>query len=160
VDADSPGQPRLWIDVESSMDWLPPEPYLIETAHLSPTIEKLEASGFRVVRIGLGEVGQDIEEKMLIDLSRKLGFSLLGAGSWAAFNDRLWDLLTAEDEPPVAIVIEGFSRLLEANVHAFVRCVHNLLSMTEGVGLADVRAGLQVEYFFVGEWKIPRHSRT
>ena len=82
-----------------------------------------------------------------------MGFSDVGAGSWAAFNDRLWDLLTADDELPVALFIGGLDQLLPHELHSLVRCIHNLLSMTEGVGLTDVSADLQVEYFFVGTWR-------
>lgn len=104
--------------------------------------------GFRVVRVALPTDMANAEEGVLVRLTAALAFPDQGAGSWAAFNDRLWDLLTAEDEPPVAIFLAGLDRLLPGDLHGFVRIVHNLLSMTEGVGLADSAADLQVEYFF------------
>jgi hypothetical protein len=133
------------------MRWLTTAPYLLETGDLDATLRGLGELGFWVVRAEAPERG-NLEEGLLVELSARLGFSPLGAGSWAAFNDRLWDLLTARGEPPVAVVIEGADRLLRRSLHTFVRCVHNLLSLTEGVGLSDKHAQRQVEYFFVGEW--------
>jgi hypothetical protein len=37
--------------------------------------------------------------------------------------------------------------MLKIDIYGFVRCVHLLLSMTEGVGLADGAASRQIEYF-------------
>ncbi|MFG1622109.1 hypothetical protein [Kribbella sp. NPDC049227] len=148
---DGVGEWVEWVDVVARMPWLTTEPYLLERRELEATLRGLEELGFRVVRADAPD-GGDLEEALLIELSARLGFSPLGAGSWAAFNDRLWDLLTARDEPPVAVVIDGADRLLRRSLHTFVRCVHNLLSLTEGVGLSDTQAQRQVEYFFVGEW--------
>lgn len=151
VDVDKPREPALWIDLAAHMPWLPKQPYLVETSDLEPTLRQLELLEFRVVRLAAPGKG-NLEETLLIDLTARLGFSALGAGSWAAFEDRLWDLQHAPGEPPVAIVIEGFDHLMRQSLHAFVRCVHNLLSMTEAVGLSDARNDLQIEYFIVGEW--------
>ena len=41
------------------------------------------------------------------------------------------------------MVIDGFDLLKQESRHTFVRCIHNLLSMTEAVGLADDRADLR-----------------
>ena len=146
-------EPRLWVDLERKIPWLPKKPYLVEGRDLARTQRILGESGFRIVRAQAPASGV-LEEALLVELTEKLQFAASGAGSWAAFNDRLWDLLVAAaDEPAVAILIEGSDRLLRADLHAFVRCVHNLLSMTQGVGVSDERADLQVEYFFVGNWK-------
>ena len=142
----------LWIDLERKMSWLSTKPYLIDPQDSDATSRTLEENGFRVVSAQAPDSGV-LEEARLVELTEKLGFVEDGAGSWAAFNDRLWDLLTSQDEMPVAIVIEDADRLLRAELHSFVRCVHKLLSMTEAVGLSDDRANLQVEYFFVGDWK-------
>ncbi|MEI8413109.1 MULTISPECIES: hypothetical protein [unclassified Kribbella] len=141
----------MWIDLEANLPWLTAEPYLLERDDLEKTLDGLAGLGFRVVRVRAPERG-DLEEGLLIELSGRLGFSGVGAGSWAAFSDRLWDLLTAPEEPPVAVVIELFDRILQQSLHTFVRCIHNLVSMTEGVGLSDEGADLQVAYFFVGDW--------
>jgi hypothetical protein len=50
------------------------------------------------------------------------------------------------------VVIEQADNLLAIDVHAFVRYVHNLLALTEGVGSSDRDAQRQVEYFFIGKW--------
>ncbi|MFI6941813.1 hypothetical protein ACIBI4_21280 [Streptomyces sp. NPDC050418] len=144
-------QPREWVDIASVLPALKARPYLVED---SEAIERqLAGLGFRVVRADLPERAVDPEEALLVALTAALGFTEVGAGSWAAFNDRLWDLLNADlDEPPVAVLVGGIDRLVASDLHAFVRIVHNLLSMTEGVGLADGEADLQVEYFFVGPW--------
>jgi len=94
----------------------------------------------------------DVEAALLVELTSKLEFSALGAGSWAAYRDRLWDLQMSENEPPVAVAIVGLDNLVPTRLHDFVRAVHNLLSMTEAVGLSDDRADLQIEYFFIGDW--------
>jgi hypothetical protein len=133
------------------MPWLPKPPYLIESSDLAATEVRLAALGFRTIATD-APVDGDAADQLLIDLTARLGFNPAGAGNWAAFNDRLWDLLHAEGEPPVAIVIRGSDRLKDHDLHTFVRCVHNLLSMTEAVGLSDDRADLQVVYFFVGAW--------
>ncbi|MFF2845094.1 hypothetical protein ACFVT5_02015 [Streptomyces sp. NPDC058001] len=125
-------------------------PFLVEDPELIARL--VEGLGFRVIRVRLPLEVENPEEAVLVQLTAQLGFSDLGAGSWAAFGDRLWDLLTAEDESPVAIFLEGLDRLIPSDLHGFVRIVHKLLSMTEGVGLADSLADLQVEYFFVGTW--------
>ncbi|MFC0437069.1 hypothetical protein [Kutzneria buriramensis] len=106
--------------------------------------------GFRVVEAEVSPNPEDVESALLVELTRKLGFSELGVGGWAAFGDRLWDLLTAKAEPPVAIVVAG---LTPGRLHAFVRRVHNVLSLTEAVGLSDDRADRQVEYFFLADWE-------
>jgi hypothetical protein len=68
------------------------------------------------------------------------------------FNDRLWDVLTSEDKAPIAVVIIGLDSMVKKNLHGFVKIVHNLLSLTEGVGLQSGEANRQVAYFFVGSW--------
>lgn len=109
-------------------------------------------SGFQVVRAAFPGSRGSAEEVLLVELTGKLGFSARGAGSWAAFSDRLWDLQRSAGEPPVAVVVGGLDELSRVDLHGFVRCVHNLLSMTEGVGLADRADDRQIEYFFVGSW--------
>lgn len=151
MDADTSRESAVWIDLEANLPWLTTEPYLLEREDLEATLGGLGELGFRVVRAQAPEQG-DLEEGLLIELSGRLAFSGVGAGSWAAFSDRLWDLLTAPEEPPVAVVIERFDRILQQSLHTFVRCIHNLVFITEGVGLSDERADLQVAYFFVGDW--------
>ncbi|MEU4293980.1 hypothetical protein AB0E63_37665 [Kribbella sp. NPDC026596] len=151
MDADKSREPRVWADLEARMGWLPKEPYLLESGDLKATLRELDALGFRVVRTRAPEEG-NLEEALLIELTERLGFAAGGAGSWAAFEDRLWDLQHAPGEPPIAVVIDGFDRFMRRSVHTFVRCIHNLVSMTEAVGLSDERADLQIEYFFVGDW--------
>ncbi|MES5825574.1 hypothetical protein [Streptomyces sp. RG80] len=150
MDAESSKPPRLWVDMVAELPQLKSRPFLVEDSEL---VARLVAElGFRVIQVHLPLGIENAEEAVLVQLTAELGFSDLGAGSWAAFEDRLWDLLTAEGEPPVAIFLEGLDRLPSSDLHGFVRIVHNLLSMTEGVGLADSSADLQVEYFFVGTW--------
>lgn len=141
-----------WVDVELLIDGLPKEPYLVAQSEFESISSKLKGAGFQVFGVDIQDVGPAIEEDLLVDLSAELGFSMLGAGSWAAFNDRLWDLLTAEEKTPVAIFIRNSDKIRDANLHTFVRCVHNLVSMTESVGLSDAVADRQVAYFFTGEW--------
>ncbi|MGW6199353.1 hypothetical protein ACWF0M_24605 [Kribbella sp. NPDC055110] len=50
------------------------------------------------------------------------------------------------------MIVEHADRLLANDLHTFVRCVHKLVSLTEGAGLSDDRAQRQVVYFFVGQW--------
>ncbi|WP_327637819.1 hypothetical protein OHB24_05290 [Kribbella sp. NBC_00482] len=140
-----------WVDVEARLPWLTTEPYLLETDDLGRTLTSLEELGFRVVRVQAPQEG-DLESGLLVELSEGLGFTGLGAGSWAAFADRLWDLLTDGWHPPVAVIVEDADRLLAKDLHTFVRCVHKLVSLTEGVGFSDDRAQRQVVYFFIGHW--------
>jgi hypothetical protein len=91
-----------------------------------------------------------LEAGLLVELSRNLGITAHGAGSLAAFSVRLWDLLTEEWYPSVSVVVERAARLLANDLQAFVRCVLNLVSLSELVGLADRRAQRQVVFFFVG----------
>jgi hypothetical protein len=140
-----------WIDVEENLPWLTTEPYLLHSKDLDASLAILSDLGFRVVSAQAPGDG-DLERSLLIELSACLDFTSLGAGSWAAFADRLWDLLTEAWSPPVAVVIKGTDRMLSMDLHAFVRCVHNLVSLTERVGLSDDRAQRQVVYFFVGDW--------
>ncbi|MGW7680172.1 hypothetical protein ACWGID_05495 [Kribbella sp. NPDC054772] len=151
MDADKPREWADWVGVEEKLPWLKPEPYLLETADLEASLTVLGDLGFRIVSAQAPEKG-DLERKLLIELSKCLGFTSLGAGSWAAFADRMWDLLTEAWSPPLAVVIQGFDRVLSTDLRAFVRCVHNLVSLTERVGLSDDRAQRQVVYFFVGNW--------
>ncbi|WP_377273442.1 hypothetical protein [Peterkaempfera sp. SMS 1(5)a] len=144
--------PRLWIDLASELPWLWPRPYLVESPLENSLVDRVAVMGFRVVQVKFPQNVSNSEEALLIELSNRLDFSEIGAGSWAAYSDRLWDLQMSEDEPPLAVIIGGLDELLRSDVHSFVRCVHNLLSMTEAVGLADERADLQIEYFFVGSW--------
>lgn len=144
----------LWIDVEKHLPWIPTEPYLLDVDNLPATLRALTELGFRVVRANTPD-HRDLEDALLVELTSQLGFNALGADSWAAFNDRLWDLQHEPGEPPVAIVIEGFDRVLHRSLHTFTRCIHNLVSMTESVGLADPRNDRQIEYFFAGTWTAP-----
>jgi hypothetical protein len=144
---------KLWIDLVARMPWLESKPYLVDIRRTEVLVEILSELGFRVVRASLPAATQDVEEELLIELSRKLDFSELGAGSWAAYSDRLWDLQMLEDVAPVAVVVEGLDVLLRSDVHSLLRCAHNLLSMTEAVGLSDDSADLQIEYFFTGVWQ-------
>lgn len=147
-----PKRPKLWIDLVANMPWLLSRPFLVDSSRVESLARLLPAMGFRVVHATFPQDATSSEEALLVELSRKLGFSSLGAGSWAAYSDRLWDLQISDDEIPVAVVIDGLDVLLRSDVHAFLRCVHNLLSMTEAVGLSDERADLQIEYFFAGSW--------
>lgn len=151
VDASKSGEWADWVDVEERLPWLTTEPYLLKTEDLEKTLVSLEALGFRVIMVQAPD-GDNLEKKLLIELSRSLDFTPVGAGSWAAFSDRLWDLLSEAWDPPVAVFVEGADRLLATDLHVFVRCVHNLVSLTERVGLADDQAQRQVVYFFVGHW--------
>ncbi|HET6738349.1 MAG TPA: hypothetical protein VFH76_05435 [Kribbella sp.] len=139
-----------YVDLEARLPWLTAEPYLLDVADLAATRAALDELGFRTVTAKAPAAG-DLERSLLVELTERLGFTALGAGSWAAFSDRLWDLVTESWDPPIAVVIEGFSRLMEVDLRTFVRCVHNLVSLTECVGLADDRAQRQFVYFFVGE---------
>lgn len=146
------GSASLWVDLEASLPWLGSRPYLVDTADGGRLIEALPGFGFHVFVAEVPDRHTNIERALLVELSRVLGFSELGAGSWAAYSGRLWDLQRSEDRGPIAIVINGLDDALTGDLHAFVRCVHFLLSMTEGVGLEHESADRQIEYFFVGNW--------
>ncbi|WP_328330198.1 hypothetical protein OHA70_08115 [Kribbella sp. NBC_00382] len=135
------------------MDWLTTSPYLLSKNQLTRTVDSLESLEFQVVRVDAGELGPDLEESVLIVLSKALSFSPLGAGHWGAFSDRLWDVLTGENKQPLAILLEDFDQVLRTDFHAFVRIVHMLLSLTEDLGLKmESPTARQIEYFFVGTW--------
>jgi hypothetical protein len=114
--------------------------------------ERLSQAGFVVVHATFSGGVDDPERAFLRELTKRLGFDELGAGHWGAFNDRLWDFLTGLESSPYAVVIEGLDALSQVSTYHFLRCVHNLLSLTEGAGLSDSVANRQIEYFFVGEW--------
>ncbi|MGC5012809.1 hypothetical protein ACLQ2R_18755 [Streptosporangium sp. DT93] len=152
MNADTPKASKLWVDVVGRISWLRSRPFLVDVSKVGALVGDLSESGFRVVRVDFPRGAADSEEALLIELSGRLGFSESGAGNWAAYKDRLRDLKTAESEPPLAVLIEGLDALLQSDVQRFVRCVHNLLSMTEAVGLSDTKANLQIEYFFTGSW--------
>jgi hypothetical protein len=114
--------------------------------------ERLSRAGFMVVAASLPSRTEDPERAFLLELTQRLEFDELGAGNWDAFNDRLWDFLTGSESRPYAVVIEGLDVLSRFSTYHFLRCVHNLLSLTEGAGLSDSVANRQIEYFFVGEW--------
>lgn len=144
--------PRFWIDLAVNLPWLRPKPFLVEGSDEKLLVETVVELGFRLVCVDLPQDAANPEEELLKELSRALDFSELGAGHWAAYCDRLWDLLIAEDEPPLAIIIRGLDHLHRSDMHSFLRCVHNLLWMTRAMNVSDSRADLQIEYFFVGEW--------
>ncbi|GAA0256447.1 hypothetical protein GCM10010492_66720 [Saccharothrix mutabilis subsp. mutabilis] len=151
--ANEPHSPRSWVDLVVEFPQLKSRPYLVERQNLDSLTEVLKRHKFRLVIANPSLAGADNkEESLLKELTLKLGFSEPGAGSWAAFSDRLWDLQNDRSASPVAVIVENLDQLLHSDLHSFLRCVHNLLSMTEGVGLADPRNDLQVEYFFVGSW--------
>ena len=144
--------PKLWIDLKEGLSWLKPRPYLVEREREIELRSTLQTMGFAVTEVDLVEGSKNPERVFLLELTRRLGFSEAGAGSWAAFNDHLWDFLRSEDSTPVAIVMTGLDGLARADIYSFTRCVHNLLSLTEGAGLSDSAASRQIEYFFVGRW--------
>jgi hypothetical protein len=154
VNAEIPKAPKLWIDLATNLPWLRSRPFLVDSPNAELLVEAVSRLGFRVVQMKFPKDTENPEEALLVELSRKLEFSESGAGSWASYSDRLWDLQMSDDEPPLAVVIGGLDELLRLDVHGFVRCVHNLLSMTEAVGLSDARADLQIEYFFTGAWTV------
>jgi hypothetical protein len=145
--------PKLWIDLREELSWLKPRPYLVEREKEIELRSTLSSMGFTVAEVDLAEGPKDPERVFLLELTRRLGLSEAGAGSWAALNDRLWDFLRSEDSTPVAVVITGLDRLARSDIYSFLRCVHNLLSLTEGAGLSDSAASRQIEYFFVGGWQ-------
>ncbi|MGC5012808.1 hypothetical protein ACLQ2R_18750 [Streptosporangium sp. DT93] len=159
MNADTPKASKLWVDVVGRISWLRSRPFLVDVSKVGALVGDLSESGFRVVRVDFPRGAADSEEALLIELSGRLGFSESGAGSWAAYNDRLWDLQTAESEPPLAVLIEGLDALLQSDVQRFVRCVHNLLSMTEAADPADAETGLQIEYFFTGRWALDQEKQ-
>jgi hypothetical protein len=142
--------------MDSSLPWLKSKPYLVAPTKVDELTQSLEGLGFRLISAKLPSGVSDVEETLLVELTRELKFAASGAGSWAAYNDRLWDLQVGEDDTPVAILISGLDRLIFSDLHSLLRCIHNLLSMTEAVGLSDGRADLQIEYFFVGSWDVPQ----
>lgn len=150
VDPRTPERP--WLDVGAAVPWLPQKPYLVSPSSASELRERLFRAGFVVVDASLPESAEDPERAFLKALTQGLGFDELGAGNWAAFNDRLWDFLTGEESTPHAVVIGGLDALARFSTYHFLRCVHNLLSLTEGAALADITANRQIEYFFVGKW--------
>jgi hypothetical protein len=152
--------PRLWVDVATSLPELRSKPFLVESARLAAVERVVTELGFQRVHATLPTAAVNPEDSLLVELSAQLNFSMLGAGSWAAYSDRLWDLQMSDEETPIAIFVSGLDGLLPGDLHSFVRCVHNLLSMTEAVGLADDRADRQLEYFFVGAWtRVQRAGR-
>jgi hypothetical protein len=152
VDPTTPERP--WIDVHTAARWLKQRPYLIESGLAIDLRASLQNAGFMVVDVILEGHSDDPEGEFLKGLTRELGFRGPGAGSWAAFNDRLWDFLAGADSTPYAVVITGIDGLAERSTYHFVRCIHNLLSLTEGAGLTDSAANRQIEYFFVGDWRV------
>jgi hypothetical protein len=143
---------RVWVDPAEGLSWLGSRPYFVSRENVAELSESVVARGFRVVEVDVSPDVDDVESALLVELSAKLGFVAAGAGSWAAYSDRLWDLQMSQDELPVAVLLGGLGELVPGRLHAFARCVHNLLSLTEAVGLADDRADLQIEYFFIGDW--------
>lgn len=150
VDPRKPDRP--WLDVGVAVPWLRQRPYLVSPRSVVELRAHLSRAGFTVVEASAPDSTEDPERAFLTELTQRLGFDELGAGNWAAFNDRLWDFLTGAESTPYAVVIEGLDVLARFSTYHFLRCVHNLLSLTEGAGLADPVANRQIEYFFVGEW--------
>jgi hypothetical protein len=151
VDPNTPDRP--WIDVRIAAPWLQQRPYLVDPGQAEELRQRVGQAGFVLVDAWLEWEGQDPEREFLRELTARLGFNELGAGNWDAFNDRLWDFLRSNDSAPYAIVITGLDSLAERDTYHFLRCVHNLLSLTEGAGLSDSLANRQIEYFFVGAWR-------
>jgi hypothetical protein len=120
--------------------------------------QELSAAGFYLVEARYNASDAPPERVFLMELTERLEFPRSGAGSWAAFNDRLWDFLTAGERNAVAVIIFGLDELLRGDIYSFLRCVHNLLSLTEGAGLSDASADRQIEYLFVGNWLSVGHG--
>lgn len=142
--------PRLWIDLAKHIPWLRPRPYLVEPGRATELRDTLQAIGFLVVDAALPVGAENVEQTFLAELARQLEFDELAGTNWAAFNDRLWDFV-AEDSTAVGVMITGLDSL-RSDTYTLLRCVHNLLSLTEGPGLTDGVADRQIEYFFVGRW--------
>jgi hypothetical protein len=140
-----------WMDIEEKFSWLKPRPYFVDRGRVAEIRRGLTELGFDLVEAGFPGKRDEPEQDLLVDLSAKLGFSELGAGNWLAFDDRLHDFLRVP-EPAVAIVVEGLDLLARTSLYSFVRCVHGLESLTDGIGVEDPHALRQVEYFFVGDW--------
>ncbi|WP_162908361.1 hypothetical protein [Allorhizocola rhizosphaerae] len=149
---DSSAPPKLWINLHQGLPWLKDRPYLVDRGQAAELRSALQGMGFTVVEAMFAGGPKDAERAFLVELTSKLRLNELGAGNWAAFNDRLWDFLKSEDATAVAVVIDGLDRLVDADIYTFVRCIHNLLSLTEGAGLTDSAANRQIEYFFIGDW--------
>lgn len=143
------GLVRNWVAPSQELPWLPLRPYLVKNERLVELVAGLESVGFRVVRTDVDVESADVENNLLVGLSQSLDLSLLGAGHWSAFADRMIDLKRS-DGPPVAVVISGLDAVASLDVYRFTRCVTNLLTITDGLGAQDASAGRQVEYFFVG----------
>lgn len=150
VDPATPRRP--WIDAQAVLPWLRQRPYLVGGNRAGELRKGLQSADFAVVEASLQDGEKDPERAFLQELTYRLGFDELGAGSWGAFNDRLWDFLTSDESTPFAVMIVGMDALAKSDIYHFLRCVHNLLSLTEGAGLSNSAANRQIEYFFIGEW--------
>jgi hypothetical protein len=158
VDPATPDRP--WIDVTGAVPWLRDRPYLAYADRAVELRGLLESAGFSIVEANpdWGQAEPNPERIFLQELTRRMGFREAGAGSWGAFSDRLWDFLSGSESTPYAVLIAGLDTLAVSDTYHFLRCVHNLLSLTEGVALADSVANRQIEYFFLGEWKSPNNG--
>ena len=59
---------RLWADIVASLPQLKSKPYLVDAAELPSVVDVVGGLGFRVVHADLAEIGEDVEEQLLIEL--------------------------------------------------------------------------------------------
>ncbi len=130
-------------------------PYLLTEVELESILSILAAKNFRTVFAHFDGSVNGAESGLLEALTSALGLEVEGVGSWAAFNDRMWDVLSDYEEQPIVVVLRGMDDMLRADTYSFANSIHRLLSMTEGTEAVDHIQYRQFEYLFVGRWGSP-----
>lgn len=125
-------------------------PYLVGTEDAERLRSELRAVGFELAEADSSAAGT--ERDLLLSIGGALGFPEYYRPNWDAFDDCLGDLMR-EPAAPTALLVAGADRLLNADVHAFVRSV---LLLSEAVGAVERERGdFRLEVFFVGSWVKP-----
>lgn len=134
--------------VADALPWVASSvPYFLTPADAQRLDRDLTTAGFDVRQLDGRSVTD--EGSLVWALGETLSFPEYYGGNWDAFIDCAGDLAEAGGAP-VAIVWSESDRLAQADLHAFVRGVHLILSTAENLALSEAR--FQLELFLLGDW--------
>lgn len=145
---------RNWIDVYELIPWTGRgKPRFVNDADYSRLHDQLERAGFDVVAFDGRDVRDDYA--LLTALGTALHFPSYYGVNWDAFDECFDDFAEARSRP-VALVWRSSDVLAAADLRAFVRAAHIILSMMEqDLSLtSDGRLGrraLQMELLLTGQ---------
>ncbi|WP_371615856.1 barstar family protein [Streptomyces sp. NBC_00454] len=144
-----------WEDLPMSKFDVGDRPYLISEAECRKVLDGLAGAGVSILEADASGVLS--EDDFLVLLGRVYGFPEYYGENWDAFLDCFADVVEA-DSAPIVLVISGLSSFFESDFRSFLRCLHELESVTESIPLFRSVIPRKVVNLYPGHWPVPAPS--